>query len=261
MAERGRRASDQGLELLARFGFLARGAVYLVVGVLAARVAFLSRGRATGPSGALQKILQGWNGRFALGVVAAGLFSFVFYRAVQAARAKTRLKQIGHAVGAIGILILAVSAVELILRLRMGPDGVPLRAWGGWLLARSWGRALLVLGGVVAVVAGGVEVVRAAIDKLPNDFAAAVVARENRTWISRLARFGVFAHGIVIGTVGLSVLRAGIDTNPRELVGTAGALRSLKSPAPVFFAFVAVGLIAYGISLTVLAAHKRRHLR
>jgi hypothetical protein len=46
---------------------------------VAARVALLSRGRAEEPGGALQALLEGWFGRAALWVVAAGLLSFVVY--------------------------------------------------------------------------------------------------------------------------------------------------------------------------------------
>jgi len=254
-----KRWADRGLELLARSGFLARGIVYLVVGGVAARIAFLSHGRAIGPAGALHSILRAWNGRLALCLVEAGLLSFVFFRLVQARRAKTRLARVGYLVSALGIFVLALSAAGLLLGLRTGPDGEPLRRWGAWLVSRAWGRGALELGGAIAAVAGAIEAGRALLGRLPRDFTAALSVRQPRRWTYRLARVGVFAHGAVLLAVGLSVCRAGFDANARELFGTGGALRAVRVlHAPGIFVVAAAGLLAYGISLMVLAAHPRR---
>jgi hypothetical protein len=112
-------------------------------------------------------------------------------------------------------------------------------------------------------VAGLVEVARAVIGKLPKDFVAAVIAHDNRKWASRLARLGLVAHGTVVVLVGLSIFRAAVLTKPREIVGTAGALRklTLMEGGPVLFVVAAIGLLAYGLSMLVLAAHRRRRLR
>ena len=264
MAARARQGEPkQGVpEALGRFGFFARGVVYLFIGGIAARVALLSRGRAEGPAGALKELLEGWHGRASLWVVAAGLLSFVVYRLAHVARARSAIAKIGSLVGAIGALVLVWTSVRILLNVRRG--GAPaFREWGARLMANPWGRGALALGGAIAVAAGLVEVVRAVIGKLPADFVAAVIARDNRTWVSRLARLGLLAHGTVIVLVGLSVFRAAVLTKPREIVGTAGALRKLTliDGGPALFVVAAIGLLAYGLSMLVLAAHRRRRVR
>jgi hypothetical protein len=264
VASKARRGEPkQGVpEALGRFGFFARGVVYLFVGGIAARVALLSRGRPEGPAGALQELLEGWNGRAALCVVAAGLISFVVYRLVIAARAPSMLTKIGSLFGAIGALALVWTSIRIVLNVRSG--GMPaLREWSARLMESPWGRGALALGGAIAVVAGIVEIVRAVIGKLPGDFATAVIARESRKWASHLARVGLLAHGTVIVLVGISVSGAALRTNPREIVGTGGALRKLTlvQGGPALFAAAAVGLLAYGLSMLVLATHRRRKLR
>jgi hypothetical protein len=249
-------------EALGRFGFFARGIVYLFVGGIAARVAVLSRGRAEGPAGALRELLQSWGGRAALWVVAAGLVSFVVYRLAHVLRARSAIAKVAPLVGAVGALVLVWTSVRLVLNLRS--RGLPaLREWGALLLANPWGRGALALGGAIAIVAGLVEVVRAVIGKLPADFSAAIIPGDSRKWVLRLARLGVLAHGAVIALVGLSVCRAAIFTNPKEIVGTAGALRKLTliQGGPALFAVAAAGLLAYGLSMLVLATHRRRSVR
>ena len=264
MAAKARRGeAAQGVpEIHGRFGFFARGVVYLFIGGIAARVALLERGRAKGPAGALQELLEGWHGRAALWVVAAGLLSFVVYRLADVARVRSAIAKIGSLVGAIGALVLVWTSIRILLNLRRG--GTPaLREWGARLMANPWGRGALALGGAIAVVAGLVEVVRAVAGKLPKDFVTAVIARDNRTWASRLARLGLLAHGTVVVLVGVSVFRAAVLTKPREIVETGGALRklTLMEGGPALFAVAAVGLLAYGLSMLVLAAHRRRRRR
>ena len=93
---------------------------------------------------------------------------------------------------------------------------------------------------------------------LPADFTAAIMARGRKKWTAVLARVGVLAHGAVVAVTGYSVFRAGLEGNPRGLSGTAAALRTIKHAenGPALFALVAAGLIAYGLSLLVLAAHR-----
>jgi Domain of Unknown Function (DUF1206) len=245
-------------EALARFGFFARGLVYVLVGGIAARVALLQRGRANGPAEALARTLTGPGGRIVLAVVAAGLFSFVFFRIAQCMRSRQRFLWIVYVVSALGNLFLAVAAVRILFHFHRGGDAAGLRELGARLVAEAWGRGALELGGAIAAVAGAVEIVRAILGKLPPDFTAAILARKNKLWVSLLARVGVFAHGLVVAVAGVSVCRAGLEANPRALSGTGAALRTIKrgDAGPVLFALVAAGLLAYGLSLFVLAAHR-----
>jgi hypothetical protein len=261
MSSKTQRAEKGIPNALARFGFFARGTVYVVVGGLAARVAIVQRGHALGPAGALAKILAGWNGRLALWIVAAGLLAFVLFRAAQCLRTRSRLARIGY--GALGSLFLAVTAVRVLLHFHAGGDAEALREASARLVSHAWGRGALELGGAIAVVVGVLEALRAAVGKLPADFTAAIMARGRKRWTTGLARVGVLAHGAVVAVTGYSVFRAGLEGNPRGLSGAAAALRTIKGAenGSALFALAAAGLIAYGLSLLVLAAHRLKRSR
>ena len=263
MSSKTRRAEKGIPNALARFGFFALGFVYVVVGGLAARVAILQRGRTLGPAGALAKILAGWNGRLALWIVAAGLLALVLSRAVQCVRTRSRLARIGYAVGALGSVFLAATAVRVLLHFHAGGDAEALREAAARLVSHAWGRGALELGGAIALVVGVVEVLRAAVGVLPADFTAAIMARGRKRWTAGLARVGVLAHGAVVAVAGYSVFLAGLEGNPRGVSGTAAALRTIKGAenGPALFTLVAAGLIAYGVSLLVLAAHRMKRSR
>jgi hypothetical protein len=247
-------------ERLAAFGFLARGIVYLLIGGIAARVAILQRGRATGPAGALARVLTGPGGRLVLWVVVAGLFAFVLFRVTQCVNTRRPLLLVGFAGSALGGLVLAITALRVLLHFGAGGGEAGLHDLGASVLSHAGGRVALELGGAIATVAGGVQAVRALLGKLPADFTAAILPRAPRRWASALARVGVFAHGAVVAVIGYSVFLTGFHANPHELGGTGRALRTVQTGGggPVVFALVAAGLIAYGVSLLVLAAHRRR---
>jgi hypothetical protein len=256
--------AEEGIpNALARFGFFARGVVYLLVGGIAARVALLQHGRANGPADALARTLTGWGGRLVLAAVAAGLFAFVLFRAAQCVRTRRRFAQIGYVASALGNLVLAITSVRILFHLRAGGDAAGLGELGSRLVATAWGRGALELGGAIAVVAGVVEMARALLDRLPADFSATILARGQKVWTTVLARVGVFAHGAVVAVAGYSVFWAGLEGNPRALSGTEAALRTIKrgDAGPVPFALVAAGLLAYGLSLLVLAAHRLKRSR
>jgi hypothetical protein len=71
------------LELLARTGFFVKGVLYIVIGVLALRVATGLGGRVTGTSGALTTVLGQPFGRTLLLIAAIGLLGYAVWRVLQ----------------------------------------------------------------------------------------------------------------------------------------------------------------------------------
>jgi hypothetical protein len=83
------------LELLARTGFLVKGLLYIVIGVLALQVATGLGGRVTGTRGALMTVLGQPFGRTLLLIAAISLFGYAVWRVLQGpprfGRAGTRM--------------------------------------------------------------------------------------------------------------------------------------------------------------------------
>ncbi len=72
------------IERLARFGYAAKGVVYILVGLLAFQAAFNWGGKVTGSKGAFQTIASQPFGNVMLFLVAIGLIGYVVWRLVQA---------------------------------------------------------------------------------------------------------------------------------------------------------------------------------
>ena len=245
--------------LLPRVGYAAMGLVYVTIGIIAARIAFLgARDRLAGMHGALSVLLRQWEGRWVLSGVAAGLACFAVWRTIQTFSGKGGLiARAGWAITAIGYAALAWTAASLVLRL---PRGEPVSRIGlGRLLGYPAGRlALLVAAGILAVV-GVVAVFQGVTGRLPRWLSGAGVFRTMRPFTLRLARFGLAARGVVAVVMGWLLLRAVADFNPLEAREVGGSLVFLsQSPGgPLVMGVVALGLIAYGISMWAVALSRR----
>jgi hypothetical protein len=70
-----------------------------------------------------------------------------------------------------------------------------------------------------------------------------------RTWGGRAGVLGHIARFVVFGLIGIFVMKAAIDYNPKDAIGLDGALQKLAhaSYGPVLLGVTAVGLVAYGV--------------
>ena len=78
-------ARSKQLEWLARAGLVARGAIYVLIGVLAVKVALGAGGETTDQQGALKTIASSSFGKVLLVLVALGLSGYGLWRLVRAA--------------------------------------------------------------------------------------------------------------------------------------------------------------------------------
>jgi len=247
-------------QVLPRVGYAAVGLLYVTVGFVAARIAFLgSRDRVAGMHGALRVLLNQMEGVWIVAAMAAGLLAFAVWRCIQtfSARRVNFLTRTGWFIAAVGYGALAITAVRLLLRAR---GGFPVRRAGlDWVLASPVGRIALQVAGIILIVAGLVALVQGVSGRLPGWLASAGRGR-TRTAALRLARIGLSARGIVGALMGFLLLRAVADHDPFEVVEIGGSLREIshQSPmGPLLMGVVAVGLFFYGIAIWTVAASRR----
>jgi hypothetical protein len=245
--------------LLPRVGYAAMGLVYATIGFIAARIAFLgARGRVAGIRGALSVLLRQWQGRGILAGVAAGLACFAVWRAIQTFSGRGgRITRAGWAITAIGYAALSWTAASLVLKI---PAGEPFEHIGvGRLLPNPAGRLALRVAAGILIIIGLIAVIQGVTGRLPRWLSGAGFFRAMRPFTARLARFGLAARGIVAIVMGWMLLRAIENFDPREAREIGGSLRLLsRSPAgPLVMGVVALGLLAYGISMWAVALSRR----
>jgi hypothetical protein len=243
--------------VLIRIGLAATGLVYVAMGVVSARVAFLgARDREQGVPGALRFLLEQPYGPRLLGVVIAGLIGVSLVHAVECVTGKRGLaSRAGLLVNAIGYAALAWTATRLLLHL--GRGGGLEREGIAWLLGAPGGETVLEVIGA-AVAAGGLwEAWQGLRGRL--NLARRLPRRVGRILLA-ISRFGLVARGTVLCALGYFLIRAAAEADPTRARTLGGVLRSFAHTGlgPVFVGVVALGLAAYGVHLWTLALLKRK---
>lgn len=237
---------------LLRAGWVAKGVLYVVVGVLAAQVAAGGAPERADQQGALRAVRDQPFGTALLVLLAVGLAAYALWRFVEA-WSEDGLERAGHVVSGAAHAVLAVLA----FRLAFGSDaggGDQARTATARLLEAPAGRWLvgavgLALAGVgVKFVADGLR--RSFLDELRGDAPAIV---------EPLGVVGNVARGAVFVLLGWFVVRAAVEYDPNEARGLDAALHTLagKPYGPLLLLAVAVGFVAYG-AFAALSAPSRK---
>ena len=255
------------LERLARLGYATEGAMYALIGLLAAGVAFGSGGHATGQRGALEIVAGSPFGGVLVGLIALGFLGYALWRGIQAITdpdgegtdVKGIGKRAGYGVSALVYAGLAFGAVGLILGSASRGGRTP-DDWTALLLSWPLGRALVVCAGLAVVGLGLRELYQAYKARFLKYLELDEMGERARRWTERWGRLGVAARGIVFCVVGPFLVRAALEHDPQEARGLGGALQTLaQQPFGAWLlGAVALGLVAYG--LFMLSVARYRHI-
>jgi hypothetical protein len=260
-------AQSQWAERLARFGHLARGVTFCLVGILALEVAFGLGGKITDRKGALQTLAGDPFGRSLLGALAVGLGGYALWRFAQAllgekletgedVSAWKRIANVGK-----GLLYSCLCIICATLVFQADEPG------GGkkeedrataWILEQPAGRWFVAAIGFAIVGAGLFNFFRAVTGGFRKDLKEEQMGREERRWYTALGFVGHLARAVVFSLAGLFLLKAAYEYDPKEAIGLDGALAKVASAeyGTFLLVLVASGLFAYGLFSIVQARYR-----
>jgi len=254
------------IEPIARFGLAARGVVYVVVGVLAAKSAAGRGGRTTDREGAVRAVEQADSSGLLLVALALGLLAYVLWRFVQAFRdlegkgsdAKGLGVRAGYAASGLAYLGLAVTAGGFGVSRGSGS----MRSWVARSLAEPWGPWAVGLGGALVIGVAFYQFYKAWSAKFEDHLRVDRMTAGARRWMRRIGRFGLAARGVTFLIIGWFLVQAALRMNARVVRDLGGALRTLRQQeyGAWLLGIVALGLMAYGL-LSFIDARYRRIIR
>ena len=265
-AKRVARRARPWIERLARFGYIAYGVVYALVGVLAVQAAFSGTDQAAGQQGALRSILVAPLGRVLLCIIALGLLAYAAWRLYEgvmdpedeAKRAKGIVKRLDHVLNGLFHGALAFTAAQLALGSGGGGGGSP-DDWTATLMSQPLGRWLVVVTGVGIVGAGLYQFYKAYKADFQEKLKTGEMSLREKRWTTHAGRLGYAARGVVFGVIGVFLIQAALQADPDEARGLGGALATLaRQPfGPYLLGAVALGFVAYGVFMFVVARYRR----
>ena len=229
-------AANPLLELLERLGYVVRGALYAVVGLLAFGNALrIGSGQPTDLSGALVVLTGNPYGKVVLIVAAVGLAAYSLWGFVRAIFDPLhRGRDASGYMARLGFVSSAVSYASIVwfaLQLLTGSGGTGVDSTPKTIasvLNHPAGGLITVIIGLVAIGVGFGQFVEAYRATFAGDLKGAELSPSEMTFVTRLGRFGMFARGVIFLVIGWFILQAGIHHDPAQVQGLRG-----RVPVPV----------------------------
>ena len=261
ISEKVRSSANNGdwAERVGRFGLVARGVVYALLGVVAFRVAWGDRSESADKGGALELLQQQPLGDALLAVVTLGLACYAVWCLIEAvlergdggdeASAKIWAKRAGYVGRAVAYGIAFATAVSVLRHdSQAGGSGAErsltaeILGWGGA------GQALVGVVGLAFVAAGIWNGYRAVTTKFEDDLVVDSGPGARRAVrITGIA--GLLGRAVAFVAIGWFVIDAALAADPNQPLGLDESLATLASGplGPLGLSAVAIGLFLYGV--------------
>ncbi|MDQ0219616.1 DUF1206 domain-containing protein [Peribacillus cavernae] len=251
----------------ARFGHMAKGVVYLVIGLLALQSAFGLGGKLISSKGALYVIAQQPFGLLLLIILAAGLSGYACWQIVMALfDPENKGSDLKGIVARIGYVVIAgiytgtcYSAIKILFHARVDTSNEHYQTLSAKMLAQPFGQTAIGLLGAVILIVGIIQVSKALSGRFQKKFKKNEMTRKEWKWSGHIGKVGISARGLVFSIIGIFLIRTAIQADPDETKGLDGALAEVAQQpfGPVLLTIVSMGLIAYGVYMFAEARYKR----
>jgi hypothetical protein len=257
-------AHSRGFEWLARAGFVARAVVYVIIGILAIKLAIGSGGASANQQGALRTISAEPFGKVLLILIAIGLGGYALWRLLRALLghgpegSDSAIDRVAALASGIVYAGLCAIAVEILLGSGGGSSGGAQKTTAG-VFGWPAGTWLVGIAGIALIGVGLYQGYRGISKDFLDDSKTEQMSPHLRPWIEWIGTFGHLARMVVFVLVGAFLITAAIDYNPNKAVGLDGALAKVDhaSYGPFLLGVVAAGLIAFGIYSLSDARYRR----
>lgn len=256
-----RAANSRWTERLGRVGYAAVGVSYGVVAILALKLALGEGGKTTDRAGALETLAQDAFGKALLVLLAVGFAAYAVFqlacalldRRDEGDDAKGLAKRAGF-LGRAAIYLALLGTTIALLAGGGGNGGEEKQATGGVL---GWPGGQELVGAIaVAVAAAGLwNGYRALSRSFEDKLRTGEMSEAWRKLALASGMAGLAARAVVFVLIGVFLMRAAVQFDPKEAVGLDGALAKLAhaSYGSYLLGLTAAGLLAYAVFCLVQA--------
>jgi hypothetical protein len=242
-------------------GWLAKGVVHVVVGILAVQLALGTRSGSADQQGALREIASQPMGGVLLWLVAAGLALYMVGRMAEAwlSTGESGWKRAAVAGKALLYGAIAVAAARIAMGGSSGSSNNQEKHLTARLLDAPAGQWLVGVGGLVIIGAGAYLVWWAWQKKFLDELDIDNADPGKQRVLVPLGVGGITARGVATALIGWFVLDAALQHDPDQAAGLDEALRRFAdgTGGQLGLGVVAVGFVAYGIVCIAHARYRR----
>lgn len=241
--------------------------MYALVGVLALKVALLGRGSTPDRESALRTIVDEPFGRYLLGAIAVGLAGYALWQLVRAVLGgnleggedESVWKRIGYAARGVLYGALFVSTTMIVFGAdEGGGDKRKEDKATAYVLDLPAGTLLVGAVGLGFLAAAAFNLYRGVTRKFREKLKLRELSEAEDKAYTVVGVVGFVARAVVFGLIGVFLIRAAYQYDPKEAVGLDGALAELAqaSYGPVLLGLTAAGLFAFGLYSFVEARYR-----
>ena len=256
----------QAVEKIAQAGYLTKGALYVIVGVLSFRAAIGFGGDISGTRDAVKFIAGQPFGRVLLVLTAIGLFCYALWRFVKAYigssgddshEAVSVAKRAGSVIGGLAYISLGVFVVKLLTG--SGSSGsskstemlqkFATTSWGPWVLAA------LTIG---VLIAAGVQFKHAVKPDLRKKIDTTDLSQKVQRGIVKMYQIGSAARGVVFAIIAFFLGRSAYLSTTTDVKSSEDALHKIAALpyGDWLLGIISIGLLLYGASCLVQGRYR-----
>ncbi|MFF8833399.1 DUF1206 domain-containing protein [Streptomyces sp. NPDC015131] len=250
------------VEVAGRWGFAARGVIYLLVGALALRIALGDPAEQADRGGALSEIAARPLGSVVLWLLGIGLVGMALWQLTEALWGHKTTRRLLSAGRTVFYAVIAWSVLVFAAGDHSEGGGESDRQSHD-LTARALelpaGQWLVAAAGITVAVVGAVGAVQAVRRKYRKHLRLGDMPARARTAVDVAGVAGGVARGLVFMAAGGFAVRAAVTYRPSEAKGLDDTIRSFAgTPAgPWLLVVIAVGLALYGVFSFAMAVWRR----
>ncbi|RWZ58078.1 DUF1206 domain-containing protein [Halobacillus fulvus] len=249
--EKAKREIKPWVRRFARLGYMSKGIVYFLIGVLAFMTAIGMGGETTGTTGALRSIASMPLGEILLWVIGIGLIGYIFWDVIKATKNPDnsgKVSRIGYFVSAVIYSSIAINAIRIALH-SGSSGGNSEQTISARLLSQPYGQWLVGIVGAIIIGYGLYELFTGLSGRFMKKFQAGEMDRHEKKVARTAGKMGLTARGIVLGMIGFFFIQTAWTADPSQSKGLDGALSELAQQpyGQLILGAVALGLALYGI--------------
>ncbi len=262
---------DSKIKKVARTGFVAKGVVYGITGILTFMAAFNLGGQKAGRLQVLEFLDKQTFGNILLILMGIGLACYSTWRFIQSVSdpenigddTKGKAKRTAFFLSGLLYLGIAVLAVLRVINSGggsgAGSGSSSQSAQQSSFLASETGLVIIGIVGAGIAIAGIFQFVKAYKNDYYKKFDLMSLSDEKkRESIKKTAEFGLSARGVIFLIIGFFALKAAFNSNPSKIKTTQEVFSFIQdsSYGAWLLGVVAAGFVAYAIYMFLMAKYR-----
>ena len=258
------------VEKIAQAGYVAKGVLYVIIGVLSLRAAIGFGGDIKGSKGAIEFLATQPFGEVLLVLMALGLACYAAWRVVKVIsgpakkgegkeeEAKALGKRVGYGISALTHAALCVFVVSLLVGTSSEGGSGDVAQKMGEAMTTWWGPWVVGLVGVGLAIASAVQFKHAWSPDIREKLDTTDLEPDTQTWIERVYRVGAVARGVVFAILSFFILRAAYYSSSSEVTSSEDALKEIFSLpyGEILLGLVSAGLLCYGVGCLIKGRYR-----